>query len=116
MSGNNGKYRTTAYERELEAFTRYFDLDLFALELLYNEPLGNAIHESVQRELDLMQIKFDRMIEIHPDTVAERERWKENREEMAKRLARSRHDLQRIPARRAAQRLARCWGAHGSVS
>ena len=107
MSGNNGRYRKTRYERDLEVASRHMDIEIFALEIMYSDILGRGIREA----LDRRQAAFDRMIEAHPDTVAEKGRWQKNREEMAKRMARLRQNQQRVPAQRAARQLARRWGA-----
>ena len=110
MSGNNGRYRMTRYERDLAEFNKYFDIEIFALELEYNEELGKAIREAVRKQSDQKQVEFDRWLENHPDTITERERWKKNREEMERRMARPNRVPQRIPAQRAARQLARRWG------
>ena len=110
MSGNNGRSRMTPYEQDFAEFSKYFDIEIFALELEYNEELGRAIKDAVQKQSDQRKAEFDKWLESHPDTIAERERWKKNREEMAKRMARARPTSQRIPAERAAKQLARRWG------
>jgi len=110
MSGNNGRYRMTRYERDFEEASKFMDIEIFALELEYNEELGKAIREAVRRKLDERKATFDQWLENHPDTVAERERWRKNREEMERRMARPNRVPQRIPAQHAARQLARRWG------
>ena len=111
MIANNGKNRMTRYERDFAEFSKYIDIETFALELEYNDELGRAIREAVRKQSDRKQAEFDQWLENHPDTIAERERWKKNREEMAKRMVRARPTSQRIPVQRAARQLARRWGA-----
>jgi len=107
MIANNGRYRMTREEREFEEFSKHYDVELFCLEIMYSE----ALEKGVREVLDRKQAEFDKWLENHPDTIAERERWEKNREEMLKRLARARPTSQRIPAQRAARQLARRWGA-----
>jgi len=106
MIANNGRYRTTREECEFEEFSKHYDVELFCLEIMYSEALERGVREALDRK----QAEFDQWLENHPDTIAERERWKKNREEMAKRMARLRPISQRIPAERAAKQLARRWG------
>lgn len=110
MSSNNGRYRMTRYERDFAEFSKYFDIEIFTLELEYDEELGKAIREAVRKQSNQRQAEFDRWLENHPNTIAERERWKKNREEMERRMAGFNRVPQRIPAQRAARQLARRWG------
>ena len=106
MIANNGRYRMTREEREFEEFSRHYDVELFCLEIMYSDTLEKGVREALDRN----QAEFEQWFESHPDTVAERERWKKNREEMLKRRAQARPTSQRIPAERAAKQLARRWG------
>ena len=106
MIANNGRYHITREECEFEEFSRHYDVELFCLEIMYSEALEKGVREA----LDRRQTEFDQWLEKHPDTIAERERWKKNREEMERRMAMPNRVPQRIPAQRAARQLARRWG------
>lgn len=103
---NNGKYRTTREEREFEEFSSHYDVELFCLEILYSEALEKGVREALDRK----QAEFDQWLENHPDTIAERARWRKNREEMEQRMAKLKRNPKTIPAKRAAKQLARRWG------
>ena len=106
MIANNGRYRMTREEREFEEFSRHYDVELFCLEIMYSEALEKGVREALDRK----QAEFEQWLETHPDTIAERARWQENREKMARRMARLKPVSQTIPAERAAKQLARRWG------
>lgn len=106
----NSNFRMTRYEREFETASKVMDIELFALELEYNEELGKAIREAVRRKSDERQAELDKLIESHPKTIAERERWNKNWDEYRQRMARLKKQDEVIPAERAARQLARRWG------
>ncbi len=90
---------------EEEAFRRFnevFDLELFALELEYNEKIGAMIRESVKKKLDAKERPFDAMLATHPATLAgnarraetrrlEKERMEKIAERQSEREERRRH-------------------------
>jgi len=105
MSGGNGRYRLTREERKFEEFLKWFSLEIFSLEILYSEEIKQGIHEA----LDKKQAEFDRMMESRSETIAEKTRWKKNREETEQRKAA--HERGSVPVPRAVRQLARRWGA-----
>lgn len=104
MNGNRNNFRMTREEREFAELSRHLDIEVFALELEHS--LVGGVREASDRR----QAGFDRMMEGHPRAVAERERWRKNREESERRMARLQAERQVIPAQQAAMQLARCWG------
>jgi hypothetical protein len=105
QSGRN-EQRLTPCERDFEAFSRYCDVEILALEIEYSEDLRKGLREA----LDRRQAEFDRMMAVHPETVAERERTEWNRAEYEDRMARLREQDRVIPADVAARQLAKRWG------
>jgi hypothetical protein len=98
--------RLTHQEWEFEEAGRYLDVEVLALELEYSEELRAGLREA----LDRRQAEFDRRMESQPKAIAERERWKKNREESERRAARLKAERQVIPADVAARQLAQRWG------
>jgi len=104
MKTNDSRFRMTHQEREFAEFAKHIDIEVFALEL------EHSMAQGVREALDRRQAEFDRSMEAHPKTIAERERWKRSREEMERRMARLEAERQVIPAKQAAIQLARRWG------
>ena len=104
MTTNNNRFRMTRYEREFADLSKHLDIEVFALELEHS--MGKGVREA----LDRRQAEFDRQMEEHPKAIAERERWKRNREESERRMARLKAERQVIPAQQAAMQLAQRWG------
>ena len=104
MNGNNGKFRMTREEQEFAELRKHLDIEIFALELEHSTARG------VREASDRRQAEFDKQMESHPKTSAERERWKRNWEEYRLRMARLKQQDEVIPAERAARQLARRWG------
>ena len=114
MKGETRRFRTTAYEKDLERFSRHFDIELFALELEYNEKLGAAIREAVRKRLDARQKALDGMLARHPATLAENARHAEARcleEERLEKIAERRGEREERTRRGGVRRLARKWHA-----
>ena len=106
-----------AGRREEEAYRRFnevFDLDLFALELEYDQTISAMIREGVKRGLDERQRAFEAMLADHPATLAENvrraERTRLEKERLEKAAARKEEREERR-RRAAASHLARRWGA-----
>ena len=114
MEGNKRRPRMTAYERALEEFSEHFDLELFALELEYNDELGAAIREAVISRLDARQKTFDKMLARHPATMAENARHAEVRrleEERLEKIAERRREREERRKCAGVRHLARKWHA-----
>ena len=103
------RFRMTHYEREFATFDKYVDHDRLFWELHLNPRLGAAIREAVQRKLALKQAEFDRMMAARPETIADRERWQRNREEMEQRRAAAERQVEKVSVRQAVRILARNW-------
>ena len=80
-------------EEAFRKFSEVFDLEVFALELEYNDRLGETICQAVRRESDRKQANFDAILADHPATLAGNVRRSE-----ARRLESAR--LQTIAARK----------------
>ena len=104
MIARNDAFRTTRYEREFAELSRHLDIEVFSLEL------ENSMAEGVRAALSRKQAEFDRLMDAHPRTVAERKRLEQNREEYRRRMARLAAETEVIPAEQAAVQLARRWG------
>ena len=104
MKTNDNRFHMTREEREFTEFAKHIDIEVFALELEQGMVAG------IREASDRMQAEFDRLLEAHPKTIAERERWQKNREESKRRMARLTAERQVIPAQQAAVQLARRWG------
>ncbi len=101
-------------EEAYRQFSEVFDLDLFALELEYNEEIGSALHEGVRAALDRRQRAFDVMLEQHPATLAENARRAEMRrleQERLEKIAERRRECEERTRRAGVMHLARRWGA-----
>jgi len=102
--------RPLSEEDAYEQFVAHFDLDVFALELEYNDRIGAMLREGVRRALDRKQRNFDLLLAEHPATVAEdscralaRQLEEERRLKIAERIERA--------DQAQARRLARRWHA-----
>ncbi len=106
-------HRRLSEEEAFRRFNEVFDLELFALELEYNEKIGAMIRESVKKKLDGKERPFDAMLATHPATLAENAHRAEARrlekERLDKIVERRREREER--KRRAVGHLARRWGA-----
>jgi len=103
QSGKN-EPRLTRYERDFAAFTTHCDVEVLALEIEHRLEAG------LREALDHRQVVLERLLEAHPATVAERERWRSNRAEYEARMAKFKKRDEIIPADVAARLLARRWG------
>jgi hypothetical protein len=95
-------------------FIEVFDLELFAMELEYNEKLAAAIREGVRSKLDARQKAFDTMLARHAAAVAENARRAEARRLEAERLeeiTRTQREREENRRRAGARHLARRWHA-----
>jgi hypothetical protein len=106
--------RHLSEEEAYRRFNEVFDLDLFALELEYDETISAMIREGVKRALDEKQRVFDAMLTSHPATLAENarrtERTRLEKERLEKATARKEEREERR-RRAAVGHLARRWGA-----
>ena len=105
MQTNASTIRMTREEREFAEVSQHIDVEMFSLELEYS--LSVAVREA----LDRRQAEFERLMEVHPKALAERERWAKNREESERRRTRRESESRPLPAQQAALQLARRWGA-----
>ncbi len=88
----------------------FFDEESFRRELSLNPTLDREIRQAVRRRIERRKAEFERVMENHPAAVAERARWKRNREEMERRMARMRL-AGKFNLEHAARRLGRRWRA-----
>jgi hypothetical protein len=103
QSGRN-EQRLTPCERDFAIFSRHCDVEILGLEV------AHRIETGLREALDRRQAALERLLEAHPATVIERERWRRNRAECEARRARLREQDQIIPADVAARLLAKRWG------
>ncbi len=64
-------------EEAYRRFNEFFDLDLYRLQLQYDEEIRAMIRLGVERALDRRQRRFERMLAQHPDTITENRRRSE---------------------------------------
>ncbi len=106
--------RRFSEEEAYRRFNEVFDLELFALELEYNEKIGAMIRESVKKELDGKERPFDAMLATHPATLAENARRAETRrleKERLEKIAERQSEREQRRRRAGVRHLARRWHA-----
>jgi len=104
MKTNIDRFRMTREEREFVELSKHLDIEVFSIEL------EQSLAEGVRAALSRRQAEFDRFLEAHAKTVAERERWNQNWGEYRRRMAKFVAEKQVIPAQQAALQLAQRWG------
>ncbi len=97
---------TSAGAEELDVFEKHFGLDTFAMELAESKILQQGLLEALERK----QAEFDLMIKEHPETITEKARWNENRQELIRRTA-SLGPYSQSKTMHLTEALAKSWGA-----